>query len=227
MTIWRFVQAIVTIWGFLAIVAIIVDALGLLPYYDIYYRKKTDITPIVFLYPGQNVRLCADFARSVNPKDIERIVWHLKDSSGKEYTDLPHLKDVDLTLLPDFSGIVNVEVKAKLYQDDKERFGKGSIYVVQIKPHKLNHIVNGAFVLPRNLKKADLKSIQIYEGSENWVPALASVEGAGTVRLATVGSPFTVWDGIAYLRYKLSENQAESYQYETAMALIENDQLQQ
>ena len=217
--IWTIVKIIGTLWACFSALAVICDLLGLLPYYDIYYRKKTDITPIVFQYPGQNVRLCADFARTVEPKDIERVVWNLKDSSGKKYTDLPHLRDVDLTLIPDFSGTVNVEVKAKLYQEDHERHGRGSIYIVQTKPHKLTRIVEGAFLFLGDLEKVDLKSLQLYEGSANWVPANAAIEGPGRVRFTMEGRSVPVWDGKAYLRYKPSEAPTGSYQYDAAMAL--------
>lgn len=217
--IWNIIKFIVTIWAFLSIAAIILDALGLLPYYDIYYRKKTDITPIVSSYPGQNVRLSADFARSVELKDIERIVWNLKDSSGKKYPNLPQLREVDITLIPDFSGIINVEVKAKIFQENKERYGIGSIHIVQTKPLKLTRLKNGQFMLPSDIGKIDLMSVQLYEGSENWLPAHATVEKSGVVRFTTMGPSFPVWDGKAYFRYKPTSDPSGSYQYKAATAL--------
>lgn len=217
------IHVIVTIWGFLSICAIIADFFGVLPYYEIDYRKKTDITPTVHLFPGQNVRLSADFARSVNPKDIKEIVWELKHSSGEAYTDLPHLKEVDLTLLPDFSGIVNVTVKATLYQEDKERVGEGSIYVVQTKPYKLDNREYAKTEAPLSPKKIDPSSIQVYDGSAKWRSVPAPGEEAGKEGLIlSAGS--TVWDDTAYFRFKLSDKPDEPYQYTATPVLVEFDQ---
>ena len=124
-------------------------------------------------------------------------------------------------------GIKNYGTRYKLYQEDDERYGRGSIYIVQTKPHKLTRIEDGTFVLPWDLEKVDLKSVQLYEGSANWAPATATIAGAGTVRFTMEDRSFPVWNGKAYLRYKPSGDPTGSYQYEAAMALNEKAQWQQ
>jgi hypothetical protein len=171
------------------------------------------------LYPGQNVRLSAEFARSVNSQEIEKVVWNLKDSSGKDYGDLPNLRDIDVTLIPDFSGTVNVTVRATLLGENEARHGTGSIQIVQTKPHRLAFLRDGTFVLPPGLEKVEFRGMQLYGGSSIWYPASAATEESGKLRLMTEDRPFPTWDGKAFIRYKTSADSRGLYQYHTVTAL--------
>lgn len=216
--VWKCIEVVVALWGFFTIVAIIADAARVLPSYDIYYRKKTDITPVVSQYPGQDIRLSAEFANSVDTQKLERVSWNLRDSSGKEYTDLPHLSQVDVTLVPDFSGTVTVAVTAKLVDEKEEMHGSVSFQIVQKKPRQLVFVKDGTFLLSTGTAKIDLKSVQLYGGSANWLPALATTLDPDRVRLMTEGRSFPTWDGKAYLRYKSGVDPTGLYQIEAVTA---------
>ena len=213
------ISIITIIWTFLSIVTLILDFFGVLPWYDIQYRKKTDITPIVNLYPGEKVRLCPEFATPVASKNIKSIIWNLRNSSGEEYIDPPTTKDVDLTLLPDYSGILNVEVTAILDPNNQERFGKKSLHIVQTEPYKLKYKKVSIVTWPLGLQKDDLKGMEIYEGAAKWSKTYAIYEKHGFVQLAGHKKAIPIWDGMAYFRYKSSKNPTAPYQYETARAL--------
>ena len=215
----KWIEGIVAVWGFLSIVAVILDAVGWLPVYDIHYTKKTAITPTVFMYPGEKIRLTAEFARSVESRQIESVVWRLKDSAGKEYRDLPRLRDVDLALLPDFSGTVNVDVKAKLFSEDQERHGSGSIHIVQTKPYQMVFRAGGKFALPAGWKDLSPKDAELYGGSAKWLRVSGLAKDPTELHLETEGRSFPIWDGKALLRYKSADDPSAPYRYETLTAL--------
>ena len=217
---WNFVKGTVTIWGFCSIIVFVLNAVGLLPWYEIVYKKKTEITPIASVYPGQRILLRAEFPDAVSQSEIQSITWKLKYSSGKEYDHLPQGDPIDVTLLPDLSGILNVDVKAKLSREGEERHGVTSIPVVQTESYKLVLPKWATFQLPQYLVGRDLKSVQIYEGASNWSAATAITNKKPNVlQLENDTHSFSAWDGKVYLRYKQADDPKGGYRYEALTTL--------
>lgn len=227
---WKWIERIVTAWGFLSILAIFLDVLGVLPLYDVVYKRKTDIEPVISLYPGQNVRLSANFASAVSPSDIESVKWVLKDSSGHEYGDLPSLKDVDFILVPDFSGTVSARVSAKLLGDQSERYGYGAFHIVQKEPIKLFYADSSAFIVPSLDSTALDGRVQVYSGNDSWVDVTPTTLENGSIQLLSSGKNIPVWGGTAYLRVLLDgglNGSQKEYEYLAALPVDEHEQRRQ
>lgn len=219
----KYIERIGALWGLCTIIVTVLNLVGLLPYYNIYYKKKTEITPVLSVYPGAQIRLSAEFADSVDPQKIEDVIWKVKYSSGKEYENLSKTRELDIALLPDLSGILNLDVKAKIHEEEKERHGATSIQVVQTKPHNLSHQKGAAFALPAaRLAEIDWNTVQLYGGTWEWLTAYQFKESQNSLRLSMKERSFPTWDGRAYLRYKPKNNQTGGYHYESLTALDTN-----
>ena len=72
--VWEWIKRVSALFGFVTVVALVLDFFGVLPFYDIGYRKKH--YPTVCMFPGANLRLSAEFARAVELRDIERVTWN-------------------------------------------------------------------------------------------------------------------------------------------------------
>lgn len=220
MTIWEYIERIAALWGLVTMIVTVLHLVGWLPFYNIYYKRKTEITPVVSVYPSAQIRLSAEFADSVEPQKIKNVMWNIKYSSGEEYNNLSQARELDIILLPDLSGILNLGVKAKLYEEEKERHGAASIHVVQAKPHKLSYQKSATFALPAaRLEEIDLSTVQLYGGTSEWLTAYQFKESQDSLRLSAKERSFPTWNGRAYLRYKPKNNQTGGYHYESLTAL--------
>lgn len=214
---WKWIERIGAIWGALSVLVILLDAIGLLPMYDIYYKKKSEITPKLLVYPGQKIRLSAQFDQSIDYSAIESVKWNLQDSSGKEYANLPQLNEVDVLLLPDYSGLIKITVKASLHSSET-RIGTGSIQVVQTKPQKLALNHESTFLTPADWGTTNKKGLEVYAGSFNWLPVSEVSNSQGELRLNTGGRSLQVWDGkIIYRSKQLStkNNPPPKFKYDS------------
>lgn len=197
----KFMSGVVSVWGFLSIVALGLDYIGLLPVYDIHYKKKTDITPELSVFPGGNIQLNARFWEHVGNDQIESVTWTLKDSKGRDFPEIPSLRSVSVQLLPDFAGTMTVGVEAKLIGDDRKRTGRSSFHIVQTKPKQLDLVSEAQFLVPSTLKKNAIGHVQLYAGDDLWVDASVIDTTANTLSLTKRTRPLATWDGQAYLRY--------------------------
>jgi hypothetical protein len=221
--IWMCINGAVTLWGFGSIIVVVLNAIGWLPGYEIVYKKRTEITPVASVYPGQRIRLRAEFPDAVRQSDIQSVTWRLRYSSGKEYDHLPQGDSMDVTLLPDLSGILNVDVKARLSGENEERHGVTSIPVVQTKSYNLVQLMAATVQFPPQLVGPNLKSVQLYEGASSWMAASASTQKKpDVVRLETEAHSFPAWDGKVYLRYKQADDPKGGYRYEVLTAMEAN-----
>jgi len=219
---WRKIFAslnvLTVLWSVFSIAVVILNWLGVLPYYNIYLKEKSGITPITFMFPGNQMRLGAEFETPVDMSEIENVVWTLKESSGKEYEQFPQISP-EITLHPDYSGILNITVKAKLRGQKDERIGSRSIQIVQKQPQQLSLHDGGLFYMPPDWQDVDSSTVQVYLGDAKWVPASATVKAPNQLKLALRGGDFPIWDGKAYLRFKTSDDTTTTYNYEALMTL--------
>src|SRR3990167_1292434 len=173
---------------------------------------------ITFMFPGNQMRLVAEFETPVDMSEIENVAWTLRESSGKEYEQFPQISP-EITLHPDYSGTLNISVKAKLRGQKNERIGSRSIQIVQKQPQQLSLHNGGIFHMPPDWEDIDSSTVQVYAGDAKWVPASATVKARNQLKLGIQGSDFPIWDGKAYLRFKSSNDTSTTYNYETLMAL--------
>ena len=221
---WSWVERIVTLWGFFAILIIIFSSLHLLPYYEIVYKKKTDITPRTSIYPGEKIRLSAEFTDAVELPDIESISWELVDSSGNKSQQELEGKDVDIQLEPDKSGILNIKVKAKLKDDADERTGSSSIQIVQTKPEKVK-LGKAKIFLPADWPKIKISTLQFYDGLNQWANVKNLKLSSDNETLVIEGSKIPIWNGKTFLRYKSVDNPFGSYEYQALNIIPKSDGL--
>ena len=209
---WEWLKRISATWGAFSFAVVVLGSVGMIPGYELVYKKKTEITPRTYLYPGNELRLSAEFAQRVELPDIEHVNWTAVDSSGQKYRDLPAGKEIDIQLLPDYSGILNVSVKAKLRGENVERSGSGSIHIAQTSPQK---IVVGAGKIQLPFKKERILpgSLQLYAGSNRW----GSVSEAAITKtedgVILERTPLPVWDGKAFVRYKMADDPSGPFNF--------------
>jgi hypothetical protein len=213
---WEWLKRLSATIGVVSVVVVFGGWMEWFPGYDVTFKKKSEITPGTHVFPGSTVRLIAEFARAVTDSELEKVEWNAVNSSGQKYRDLQGNRQIDVVLLPDYSGIVNVTVKAKVRNEGAERVGSGSIHIAQTSPRKLE-IAEGRVQLPFHKSRIDPGSLQIYEGANRWapVPAAAVTEQENNLILK---DKLPVWDDKAFVRYKLTDDPSGPFKYEALLA---------
>lgn len=215
--VYKTLNVVGVVWGGIAAIIVVLNWINLLPVYDIHLQKKTGLIPRTFLYPGQNVRLSAEFARGVSTPDIQSVFWKLSDSSGRAYTELPTGRDVDVRLPPDFAGTVRVDVRAKMLNEDDERHGAGSIQIVQNAPLPLSYVSEVFIDAPQKIDVSEFKGAEIYAGAAKWEKVGVTLE-SGKIRIQANGGKVPIWDGLAFLRFR-STPEFETVKYHVSEAV--------
>lgn len=210
----KIIELIVLFSGFISIVVLVLNFFGVLPYYDVHYIKKTEITPRTSVFPGQVVRLTTDFTSAVDLPQLERVIWDLTTASGRSYGSFEGGREIDVQLLPDFSGIINIGVKARVRGESAERNGVTSLHIAQDKPRKIT-IQAARFQAPLDWKGLDSTKFQVYAGNNQWLDTtgLKLTDYKGNMKFVIENSNIPVWDGKTYFRYKATDKPPDISKY--------------
>lgn len=149
-------ELVATGWTIVQIIYGILLAFGLAPA-EIKFVRKPEITPLVHLYPGSQVRLKPEFTSYQSEPDIAAVTWTLQGQGEPTVVDGIE----PLISLPPKGGIYYVGVKAKI-RNGAEKYGETSIFIVQTEPHKVTAKSDVEIKVAE--KELSLSSVEVYTG---------------------------------------------------------------
>jgi len=208
LTVCKIIKGVVWLMGAILIIEQIFNLVGWLPGYHIQRIRTDSIKPLLYLFPGQNVRLSGEFFEPVN-SEIENMTWTISKKNQK----ISSIDGIQPTITIPFGdgGVYNVEVKAKTLDTKKFYQGNASFYVVQDKPKKML-LKSGAKLILNNAssKNAFFDSVaknglEIIDSNGQWKATAAAFDGTSSLVISADTQVGTV-DGNVFLRPKGAGN---------------------
>lgn len=173
-TFWTWVPRISALYGFVMAVWGALSYFNLVPWYQIELHEVNTLTPIVNLFPGQQVRLDFDLHKVISRRDFTSVKWRLaKDSRPTLEADgiSPTIK------LPATEGGIYLLSASATTPNKSTIMGQTNLYVVQDKPNEVQLTETTKIHLtPKNTDPSLLKNIgseglEIYVSKDRWVKA--------------------------------------------------------
>jgi hypothetical protein len=146
--------------------------IGWVPGYRAKYVREDSITPLIYLFPGQKLRLKPQYEGLLDERDINQVRWNIRgenfnfSQSGLQPT----------VIAPAEGGVYQIDVGIKVEGERSDRLGRTSMYIVQDQP-RASRVKKGDTAKleipsesPRSVEQPANRVLEIYAGKGNWQP---------------------------------------------------------
>lgn len=141
---------IITYLGFIIGLA---DYFNFNPWFDVIFQAKKDISAYYELFPGNRIRLIADFSDRIQKDEINNVKWILEKDKNKFEADG---FTTDVIIPPEIYGLLKLSVYAT-FDDGREIKSKTNLSVTHSEPTiitlKENVTINAEKIYFKNNKK--------------------------------------------------------------------------
>lgn len=189
-------------WALLSIVWSILQAFGITKGI-ITFVPKDDINPIIQLYPGNSIKLKADFLEPVPQGNIIDLKWTITGTNKTiEMSDLE-----PIVILPPEGGIYNLHAEAKV-RDAEDMKGSTNFYVVQTVAKKMT--ANEDIKVKIDNTPIPEKVVEVFKGSGTVAALAVEVENGASYVKIQKGQELPVINGKVFYKTKSSQMAAEA-----------------
>lgn len=189
----------------------VLSTLNILPFYKVRRYPISGVTPSIHLFPGQKIKLAADFVDAVPENTISEVDWRISQRNRTFEATGIH----PTVILPvDGGGTYELAVEARILNEQGSRKGQSTFHVEQNSDQKIKFKRESTLNLKPSFRNrvlpASAESVEVYVGDSTWSPAIKTSAEKYQIKVSP-GTELPVYEGRVIYRLKGKEKDLSAY----------------